>query len=233
MATEEPRVTTSSLAAVSNRHASPLALAATLAVVSLCLAFSAAPAAALTTTPYDVNLVKNPGFEAGYATTGYSWIAVPNWQTYGNMTVVRYGAAGFPSLAEGARIAGGNKFFTMGTPPNGSSACQAVALQSIPIRGRAAAIDAGMVDLDFRAYLGTYDAQTDTAVVIVRFEKYDYPSSEVSYSKTKTDSWMLRVGGTTRIPYRTRSITIYLASKNTQGYCDAYFDRISVVINPI
>jgi len=197
-------------------------------------AFAVMPAAALTRTPYNTNLVKNPSFEAGSATGGYRWIAVPNWQTYGKMTVVKYGAPnGFPTIAEGQRISGGTKFFTIGTPPEGSTSCQAVALQSIPIRGRNYAIDAGMVEVTFRLYMGTYDSQSDTAVALLRAQRGSTQTDLIVFNMTQTDSRMVSQSATARLPYGTRSFNLYLYSKNTQGYCDAYFDRVSVVINPI
>jgi hypothetical protein len=201
--------------------------AAILAVLALTFAVSAAPAAAVTRTPYNTNLVKNPGFEAGQATGGYRWIAVPNWQTYGNMTVVKYGApGGFPTLAEGARISGGKKFFTMGTPSGGSTTCSQVALQVIPIRRRAAAIDSGHVRVSFRLYMGTYDSQPDTAVALLRSNVGDH----IGHNVTKTDGSMVLQGITLVLPPGVRTLTVLLYSRNTQGYCDAYFDRVSVVL---
>ena len=229
-------MTTSSPAGVPIRATRRVGLAATLAVIGLTFTFAVMPAAAVTRTPYNMNLVKNPSFEAGSATGGYRWIAVPYWQTYGKMTVVKYGAPnGFPTLAEGARISGGKKFFTMGTPPDGSTTCFAVALQTIKIRGRAAAIDAGKVYVDFQAYLGTYDSQPDTAIAELFF--YDSAGNFVAdgfkFSATQTDGHMLRNIGRRVVPSGTRLARIRLMSKNTQGYCDAYFDRVSVVLNPI
>jgi hypothetical protein len=217
-----------------NRRTRRVGLAATLAVIGLTFAFVATPAVAVTRTPYNTNLIKNPSFEAGSATGGYRWISVPYWSTYGKMTVVKYGAPnGFPSLAEGARISGGKKFFTMGTPPNGSTTCSAVALQSIPIRRRAAAIDAGRVQIDFRLYMGTYDSQPDTAVAIVNA----YASSgalideTMRISTTQTNGEMRGLGGRNRLPAGTRTLRVLLLSQNTQGYCDAYFDRIRLVLS--
>jgi len=198
-------------------------------VIGLTLVFSAMPAAAATRTPYDTNLVKNSSFEAGSATSGYRWIAVPNWQTDGNMTVVKYGAPnGFPTVAEGQRISGGKKFFTFGTPAPGDTQCHPLAFQSIPINGRNYAIDAGMVEVTFRIYMGTYDSQSDTAVAVLRAD-----SELLRFSVTQSNSRMVSQSATVRLPYGTRSLLVILMAKNTQGYCDAYFDRVSVVLNPI
>ena len=223
-------MTTFSSESGSGRSTRRVGLAATLAVIGLTFAFAVMPAAAVTRTPYNTNLVKNAGFEAGLATGGYRWISVPNWQTYENMTVVKYGAPnGFPTLAEGARIAGGKKFFTIGTPPSGSTACLPVALQAIPIRNRNYAIDAGMVEVTFRIYMGTYDSQTDNAQAVLQSANAEL----IRFKVTATDGRMVSQNATVRLPYGTRSLTVLLMARNTQGYCDAYFDRVSVVLNPI
>ncbi len=227
-------MTTSSPDGGALRRTRRVGLGATLVVLGMTFAFAAMPAAAVTRTPFNTNLVKNSSFEAGQATGGYRWIAVPSWQTYGKMTVVKYGAPnGFPTLAEGQRISGGQKFFTMGTPPEGGSSCQAVALQTIPIRGRNYAIDAGMVEVTFRLYMGTYDSQSDTAGAILRAHSDGAQSDLITFNVSQTNSRMVSQTATGRLPYGTRSLTVILQSKNTQGYCDAYFDRVSVVINPI
>lgn len=227
-------MTTSRTDIGSIRHTRRVGLAATLTVLGLTFSFAVMPAAAVTRTPYNTNLIKNSSFEGGSATGGYRWISVPYWSTYGNMTVVKYGAPnGFPSLAEGARISGGKKFFTMGTPPGGSTTCSAVALQSIPIRRRASAIDAGRVQIDFRLNMGTYDSQPDTAVAVVN----SYASSgalieeTIRISTTHTNGEMRGLGGGDRLPAGTRTLRVLLFSQNTQGYCDAYFDRVSVVLS--
>ncbi|HYI23382.1 MAG TPA: hypothetical protein VEX62_12205 [Candidatus Limnocylindrales bacterium] len=207
---------------------------ATLAIIGLSLAFAAGPAASVTRTPYNTNLVKNPGFEAGAATSGYQPVAVPNWSTYGNMTVVKYGAPdGFPTLAEGARISGGKKFFTFGTPPGASTTCFVPSIQTFTIRGRGAAIDAGRVQIDFQAYLGTYDSQPDTAVAELYF--YDSTGNAATggfkFTATQTDGRMLLNTGRRLVPSGMRIVRIRLMSTDTQGYCDAYFDRISVKLS--
>ena len=227
-------MTTSLPEGSSNRPTRRVGLAATLAVIGLTFAFVVTPAVAVTLTPYNTNLVKNAGFEAGSATGGYRWISVPNWQTHGKMTVVKYGAPnGFPTLAEGASISGGKKFFTMGTPPDGSTTCLAVALQSIPIRGRAAAIDAGRVRAFVSLYLGTYATQPDTAVAYVQANIPSTASNQrlITFSATQTEGRMTGWAARPWIPAGTRSLTIVLMSKETQGYCDAYFDKVTVKLS--
>jgi len=227
-------VTTSSPQGGSIRSTRRVGLAATLAVIGLTFTFAVMPAAAVTRTPYNTNLIKNPSFEAGSATGGYRWIAVPNWQTSGNMTVVKYGAPnGFPTVAEGQRISGGNKFLSMGTPPPGTPPCNAAATQTIPIRKRNYAIDAGMVEVTFRVYMGTYDSQSDLATAVLRVNSATTQTDVIGFTVGQTDSGMVSRSATKRVPFGTRTLTVALFSRDTQGYCDAYFDRVSVVLNPI
>jgi hypothetical protein len=228
-------VTTSSPEGGSIRSTHRVGLAATLAVIGLTFTFAVMPAAAVTRTPFNTNLVKNASFEAGSATGGYRAIAVPSWQTLWNMTVVKYGAPnGFPTLAEGQRIAGGKKFFTMGNPASSNSGCyEDGATQTIHIRNRNYAIDAGMVDVTFRAYMGTYDSQSDTAVATLYAESDSTQRELITLNVTQTNSRMVSKSATARLPYGTRTLIAVLWAQNTQGYCDAYFDRVSVVLNPI
>ena len=211
-----------------------LASGAIVAAIGVSLTLGAIPAAAVTRTPYSTNFVRNGSFEAGSANSGYAPIAVPSWTTYPNMTVVKYGAPnGFPSLAEGARISGGKKFFTIGAPVGSNTTCMPVALQVIKIRGRGAAIDALDVRIDASVYIGTYGTQTDTAVFEVRFNDYRGQFIDgIRYSTSATNAIMYGPSFTRLVPVGTRSLTIYLYSKDTQGYCDAYFDRISVKLFP-
>ena len=96
-----------------------------------------------------------------------------------------------------------------------------------------AAIDAGRVQIDFRAYMGTYDSQPDTALALVG----SYTSSgafiqeTIRLSTSHTNGEMRLVGARNKLPVGTRSVKVYLASQNTQGYCDAYFDRVSLVLS--
>jgi hypothetical protein len=135
-------------------------------------------------------------------------------------------------LAEASRISGGKNFFTSGTPRSGHTDCQDVAVQRIAIRGRAGAIDANRIRLDAKVYIGTYDSQPDTAHVAVSF----YNSSGISiaggfsFSATHTAGYMLEKTTAKMVPVGTRSMKVFLFSSDTQGYCDAYFDRISLKI---
>jgi hypothetical protein len=202
----------------------------TVTVVGLGLAV--APVAGATRTPYNTNLIKNGGFEAGAASTdGYSAVIVPNWRTIGNHTVVRYGTAGgFPTKAEAQRISGGTKFFASGVPDPTYHQCSN-AQQRTVIRRRGGAIDSGHVAVVATARAGTYDHQTDTAVVTIQaWDKSGFQvTAQLTLPKvTASDGRLLRISGSMVLPLHTRSISVFLDSENTGGYCDAYFDKITL-----
>ncbi len=203
--------------------------AAALVVVSVL------PADAVGTTPFSTNLVKNPGAEAGPASNDPDvGIAIPNWETLDNFTVVAYGTGGgFPSTTEGSHIHGGNQFFSAGEP-EGDGGCDD-AIQFIKIKGHNSDIDAGHVQIILKARLGTFDSQTDTAVVTLQFrdannEQVGGSSAGLKLKATQTGQTMLQKSASKIMPRHAREVRIILAATNTTGYCDAYFDNMSVEI---
>ena len=62
--------------------------------MSVALVAVAGPASAAN-TPYGTNLVKNPGAQSGNASSsGNGVVSIPRWDTFANMTVVKYGTSG-------------------------------------------------------------------------------------------------------------------------------------------
>ena len=194
-----------------------------LVVIATTLASSVAPVAAVTTTPYGTNLVKNPSFEAGAASAnGYTIVPIPSWGTVVGATVVGYGTSGFPTKKQGRHVSGGHKFYTAG-PPN--PLC-GYAYQTIQIVGRDVAIDTGHVELVMSARVGSnvHDAFVDLKM----FDTLAGVTSEVGFSKHATNRKMLLGSVSQIIPATTRSVQIHLIAPNSAGYCDAYFDKINV-----
>src|SRR4051812_10082267 len=110
-----PRARTGRSSTVRSRRRHVVPLAVVLGVIVACTALAAAPASAVTPTPFDKNLLRNRGAEEGAGTNGYSQVDIPRWRSENNtFTVVRYGAPGFPTRAEAQRIHGGRKFFSCG-----------------------------------------------------------------------------------------------------------------------
>jgi len=209
------------------------------AVISLGLSIgflaSAVPAEAVTRTPYNTNILKNGNFEAGVASaTGYESVAIPGWSsTNVNATVVKYGTAGgFPTAAEGLRISGAKQFFTNG--PHVSGFACAVTYQQKAIKGRNAIIDAGKLKMKVSAQVATYGNQSDTAVIIVSLvnSNGDEVGTLLPPEKSLTNGVFQKVGATGTVPPQTRKVQITLFAAHTVGYCDAYFDNISIKIFP-
>jgi hypothetical protein len=206
-------------------------LAMTLAAVSL--PFAAAPASAA--TPYNVNLVRNPGAEEGPGGNGYTTVPVPGWTADQNFTVVRYGSPEFPTKAESSRIAGGKKFFSCGPDTD-----YIYARQVIGIRGRGARIDAGRVrarvQVRLAGYLGGPDAG-DMTVVHLRADGEEIGNrAYVGMIDHGTSGRFLQKRKNYVLPVGTRALRIelYGVRGNDGGsYCDVYFDKISVVLEPI
>jgi hypothetical protein len=196
------------------------------------LMLSVGPAGAATPTPFNHNLVKNPGAEAGAASSdGQSGVTIPNWEgiSDSHFTVVRYGTAGgFPTAAEGQRIGGGKQFFAAGVDHFGD--CDNIS-QSIFIIGRNSPIDGHHVKLVLSAWVATYDGQTDNAIVRVNIgdDSNNSLGSLVLPTQSATNDTFHHLKSSKLLPSHTRELTVSLQSSTHQGaYCDAYFDKISV-----
>src|SRR3954451_13989125 len=137
---------------------------------------TASPASAATATPFNTNLVKNPGGEQGAGTNGYSQVDIPHWVSENSsFTVVRYGAPGFPKMAESQRIHGGKKFFACG---------DAVSLghrkQRITLVGRTTLVNNGHIRAILSARIASYDGQQDSGFVQMSFR--DASDVEIDYA---------------------------------------------------
>jgi hypothetical protein len=221
---------------------------------ALLMLVAAAPAQAGSTTPYNKNLVANPGAEDGDASaTGYSAVTIPGWTAVGTPTVIAYGMARqYPSPLEIEFPAlpnfGGQQFFASGPAgqnPQPSAAHDAVRRrcgilsQTITINGRDAAIDAGLVRVVLKAYVATRGRQPDTAHVSLVFRdalgrvlttRNSGPLAAPSITETR-DHFRL-VSASRIVPRSTRMVRVTLSASNAVGYCDAYFDNIRVTLAP-
>lgn len=184
---------------------------------------------AATKTPFDKNLVKNPGAEDGAGTSGNTPVEIPNWSVYGAFTVVRYGAAGFPAKSESTRIGGGRKFFSCG--PNSSGGHL---VQTIHLRGLQTLIDSGHVKIILKGRLASYGAQQDSATLSVHFYN-DASGTGFLYAPavTASDDLFISESASRIVPPGTTFLQVELyglRANNGGTYCDAYFDNISVVL---
>lgn len=217
-------------------------LAASLVVAAIAIVLvTAVPVEGATATPYSSNLIKNPGAEQGAArSNGQTGVAIPGWDPFGNFTVVAYGTGGgFPTKAEGSRISGQHQFFTTGAYDTIYDECD-TAIQFITIRGRNSPIDSGHVKVILSARLGTYDSQTDTAHVTLSFRDGNNEQLTTPHSGSLALIPVSHTNGTFKLetasrvlPQKARILRVILSASNTQGYCDAYFDNVSVKIVPV
>lgn len=198
----------------------------------LAVASAAEPQPAVS-TPFNVNLVKNPGGapKGGVVPTGYEVVPIPNWVSVGNFTLAPYGSGGFPELSESARFRGGKTFFS-GGPDNPASK----AYQVISLSGRNKAIDNGKVRVNVSAWLANYDGQPDRAQVVVQFLS---ASGQVlgttrTAAVSHTDSKFSKKSATALAPAGTRKLKVILQATRGEGsYCDGYFDNIDVRVTQV
>ena len=207
-----------------------LALGITLALAASAVLGGVTNAA--TQTPFDKNLVKNPGAEAGAGTSGNTPVQIPNWSVYGAFTVVRYGAAGFPAKSESTRIGGGHKFFSCGPNSSGGHV-----VQTVQLHGLQTLIDNGHVKVILKARLASYASQQDSATASVHFYNnasgtgYLYAPAVVA-----SDDLFISKSASRIVPPGTTflQVELYGVRANNGGtYCDAYFDNISVVLKQV
>jgi hypothetical protein len=217
------------------------------AVVSLFAAMSiglltVTPASA-TSTPFDRNLVTNPGAEAGSAAhTGSpgdpTVVSIPGWSSAANthFTVVKYGSPnGYPTISESQRIIGGEQFFAAGLK-TANNQCNNLT-QTILIKGRAFLIDNDHVRADLSAFIATFDSQAESGGVSVFFLS-DTGSTTGAFSTavvSKSNSIFQHKVASMVLPRHTRKVKVALVGLGPpQGAeCDAYFDKISVKLHQV
>ncbi len=201
----------------------------------LCAALAAGPAFAAN-TPFNTNLVKNPGAEAGSSSSdGSVAVPIPNWEGISDthFTVVPYAASsagGFPTKAESHRIGGGKQFFTSGYYDTIFGECDDVS-QSIFIKGLNSQIDGHHVKVVLSAWVATYGSQIDNAIVLMTIgdDSNNSLGSLKLPTQTATGGTFNHLTASKTLPAKTRELTVHLQSTKHEGaFCDAYFDKISV-----
>ena len=210
----------------------PSRLAAFTALAMAATVLASSPVAAAPATPYDHNLVRNPGAEADIGGDGTSGVAPAHWQPNSPFTVVVYGTPNFPTKAESRRIDGGKNFFSCG--PGSSS----YAKQGITIHGRQAAIDGGHVKAALSVLVAGYGKQGDRGRATL-----DFVDNELIIGTIHT-SWVSATHGrfvlkskARRVPTGTDSLSVTLQGQrdavNGGAYCDAEFDNVKVVLKHV
>jgi hypothetical protein len=185
------------------------------------------------TTPFNTNLVKNPGAEAGSSTSdGTVAVPIPHWEgiSDSHFTVVTYGGPNFPTKAEGNRINGGKQFFTAGVYNTVFGECDDVS-QSIFLTGINSKIDGHHVKVVLSAWVATFDGQTDNAIVRMTIgdDSNNFLGTLKLPTQSATNNTFHKLTASKVLPAHTRELTVKLQETVHQGsFCDAYFDNISV-----
>lgn len=198
-------------------------------VAAAAVSFCAGSALAAT----GVNLVQNPGFEAGAGGNGTTIIAAPSWTATGDPTVVRWDTgAGFPVAGDPGPADRGVNFAS-----GGPSSTTTEFTQVIPLSADATLIDGGAVTFVLSGYLGGFASQNDNASLRVVFFSatstplgsaiVDGPSAAERQNLT---ALLLRSGGGI-VPAQSRSASVAITFNRTSGtYNDGYADSISFVL---
>lgn len=206
-------------------------------LVSILAVVGVAPTAAISATPLGTNLIKNGGFEAGVGGDGNQLVSIPNWlhEDFDHSTVVRYGSpGGFPTRAESTRIGGGNNFLSCGPNTSGSEV-----FQGRRIIGRNLLIDQERLWLTAKVRIATYDGQADYGYIqIAGTDTVDGLNdwAWVSPHITATNGKFKLVTVSNVVPAGTRYLRVWLIGRRPDGsgpYCDAYFDKVSLVLKKI
>jgi hypothetical protein len=191
-------------------------------------ALASGPAAAAGPTPYDKNLVKNPGAEAGGPGAN-----VPSWETDTDFAAVAYGSAGAPTKKQGKDIDGGKQLFSTGPYSVNFDACGS-ATQFITIEKRDRDIDTGKVRVTLEAYLGT-KTKADSATVTLQFRdgnNHQIGSKQLTLGPVGTKLKLVLDSASSIVPAKTREFRVQLLGDPVEQTCDAFFDNVSVIIEP-
>ncbi|HVY29497.1 MAG TPA: hypothetical protein VHB79_23220 [Polyangiaceae bacterium] len=170
------------------------------------------------------NLIVNGDAEQGDA----------GWMVAGSSTAIRavkYGENGYPTAAEPGPAQRGLSFF------DGGDSARADSHQSVDVSAHAARIERGLrARLD--AFLGGYQAQNDTASVVLRFVAADGsllsqsvlggPDAAERLSTTSLLAYQLD----TQLPPLTHTIDVHLVMVRTGGTgSDGYADNLRLVLH--
>lgn len=205
-------------------------------LLSTAIALLAPTAGAQAAIPPGNTLLNGNGETGTAVTDDTSHICPQGWTcdpTFPNTTLVRYGAALFPSAAESARIGGGNSFFAGGPSNTLSGARQLIDL------GVQDEFTAGTVKATFGGCLGGLQSQGDRALVQVTFFTVENPDIGINFAlngptaaERGNQTKLLPVSQTIPVPPLTRSFRFTLSFTGDGGYNDGYADNLSVTFGP-
>lgn len=181
------------------------------------------------------NLILNPGAEAGPgATNAFTALPPPAWISTGSFTAVRYGSAGFPTVAQGGAISGGQNFFA-GGPRIGENA----AGQILNVSSAASEIDAGLVGATLSGQMGGREDESDHMAVEATFVNgAGAPIEELEIDPVTEGDRNGQTGFVASaevgvVPSGTRAIVVRMEALGLEGaYQDAYVDNLDLTLAP-
>lgn len=193
------------------------------------------------------NLLTNPGAEEGSASPdGNGAYSPPHWiHEFGSDPVqVSYGAPGFPSTAEAARIGGGRSFFAGGQTAGPQDQYASIKQTAIFPYDNAlkASVDSGAVQATVSGCLGGSANQTDyVELFAIPFDQNGHAISSGFFvlgpgpADRGNQTELLPETKTTVVPAGTRSILIrmFFNRSSAQGtYNDGYADNVALRLSP-
>lgn len=179
-------------------------------------------------TPFNTNLVKNPGAENG----------LTSWETFppNDFKTHKYGPAGFgyPPKAEGQRINGGKHFFDGGIYDTTYGTCPD-ADQQWKLQGLGGAIDSGHVKVKLHGFAATNGAASLNAHLDLYFRDANNHSvaiNGITKVASSTNEVYVTLKGSAVLPAHTRILRVHLWSDGEDG-CQSSWDNISVVLKSV
>jgi hypothetical protein len=183
------------------------------------------------------NLIRNGDAEQGDGSgSSYDVVAVPEWTRLGgNLTVVSYGAPGFPDYQSPGPGDRGANFFA-----GGPDSALSLAFQIINVVPYAFEIDEGTVSFDMSGYLGGWEDHPDNATLTALFldSNFEVIGSAIIGPASASDrgniTGLLFRDTQGAIPEGTRRIKVLLTMTRADGaYNDGYSDNLSLVLVPL
>lgn len=185
---------------------------------------------------FNVNLLENPGAEAGNGAANETDVfAPPSWLATGNVTAVQYDTASFPSKDDfGPPAAERGKNLFAGGPGSAHSSL----FQAIDVSAGAADIDAGGLPFMLQGWFGGYSALGDSVSMTVEFVDKDLnPISDVTIGPvTDLDrgqqTGLKFVMAMCDVPMGTRDlwVTVDFVRDGNYSYNHGFADNLSVEI---
>ncbi|HEX4063048.1 MAG TPA: hypothetical protein VHY58_18680 [Streptosporangiaceae bacterium] len=203
-------------------------------VTAVAAALVGLPGGAFAAAAAPVNIIKNPGAEAGPGSPDGSKVAVPDWtvKKSNNFTAVQYGApGGFPAKTDPGPKTRGANFFAGGPAGTHGTATQSDSLA--PYKS----IIASGASFTLQGWLGGFGSQGDHATLTVTWEDSTGATlgtaviGPVGAKARKDLTGLLHRELTGTVPAGSATALVTIAMTRQAGaYNDGYADNLSLTI---